>query len=133
MMRNQLGNNPDLEQLIKDAKYARMEFVRKNFRFFAYGSSFLGLLCAFAITVLAVGSANRYQQATQKQTCAAQKRHEACPCDVRFHRKRMYEHNPHYVLHFDVKLVLPPLRRSHCCRCRKAYSRRLRIQSKQYL
>jgi hypothetical protein len=65
MMRNQLGNNPDLEQLIKDAKYARMEFVRKNFRFFAYGSSFLGLLCAFAITVLAVGSANRYQQATQ--------------------------------------------------------------------
>ena len=65
MMRNQHGNNPDLEQLIKDAKYARMEFVRKNFRFFAYGSSFLGLLCAFAITVLAVGSANPYQQATQ--------------------------------------------------------------------
>ena len=28
MMRNQ-GNNPDLEQLIKDAKCARMEFVQK--------------------------------------------------------------------------------------------------------
>ena len=63
MMRNQ-GNNPDLEQLIKDAKFARMEFVRKNYRFFAYGSSFLGLLCAFAITVLALGSANRDQQAS---------------------------------------------------------------------
>jgi hypothetical protein len=65
MMSNQLGNSPDLEQLIKDAKYARMEFVRKNLRFFAYGSSFLGLLCAFAITVLAVGSANRDQHGTQ--------------------------------------------------------------------
>ena len=65
MMRNQHGNNPDLEQLIKDAKYARMEFVRKNFRFFAYGSSFLGLLCAFAITVFAVGSANRDERTTQ--------------------------------------------------------------------
>jgi len=64
-MSNQLGNSPDLEQLIKDAKYARMEFVRKNFRFFAYGSGVLGLFCAFAIMVLAVGSANRYQQATQ--------------------------------------------------------------------
>jgi len=64
-MSNQLGNCPDLEQLIKDAKYARMEFVRKNFRFFAYGSGLFGLLCAFAITVLAVGSVNRYQQTTQ--------------------------------------------------------------------
>ena len=65
MMSNQLGNSPDLEQLIKDARYARLEFVRRNFRFFAYGSSFIGLLCAFAITVLAVGSANRDQQTTQ--------------------------------------------------------------------
>ena len=64
MMRNQ-GNNPDLEQLIKDAKCARMEFVRKNYRFFAYGSSFLGLLCAFAIAVFAVGSANRDERTTQ--------------------------------------------------------------------
>jgi len=64
-MSDHLGNSPDLEQLIKDAKFARMEFVRKNFRFFAYSSSLLGLLCAFAITVLAVGSANRYQQTTQ--------------------------------------------------------------------
>ena len=70
MMSNQLGNSPDLEQLIKDVKNARIEFVRKNFRFFAYGSSFLGLLCAFAITVLAVGSANRYQQATQTSHAA---------------------------------------------------------------
>jgi len=61
MMLNQLGNI-DREQLIKDAKYARLEFVRKNFRFFAYGSGLLGLLCAFAISVLAVGSANRDQQ-----------------------------------------------------------------------
>ena len=62
-MSNQL-DYIDREQLIKDAKYARMEFVRKNFRFFAYGSSFLGLLCAFGITVLAVGNANRDQQAS---------------------------------------------------------------------
>jgi hypothetical protein len=59
MMPNQL----DLEQLIKDARYARMKFVRENFRFFAYGSGLFGLLCAFAITGLAVGSTNRYQQA----------------------------------------------------------------------
>jgi hypothetical protein len=65
MMPNHLGNSPDLEQVIKDAKHARMEFVRQNFRFFAYGSGLLGLLCAFGITVLAVGSANRYQQETQ--------------------------------------------------------------------
>ena len=65
MMPNHLGNSPDLEQVIKDAKYARMEFVRQNFRFFAYGSGLLGLLCAFAITVLAVGSADRDQQTTQ--------------------------------------------------------------------
>src|SRR5262249_53143660 len=64
-MSNQLGSSPDLEQLIKDAKYARMEFVRKNFRFFAYGSGFLGLVCAFTITVFAVGSTNRDPQATQ--------------------------------------------------------------------
>ena len=56
--------SPDLEQLIKDAKYARMEFVRKNLRFFAYGSGLLGLLCAFGITVLAVGNANRDQSST---------------------------------------------------------------------
>ena len=64
MMPNHLGNR-DLEQLIKDARCARMEFVRQNFRFLAYGSGLLGLLCAFAITVLAVGSADRDQQATQ--------------------------------------------------------------------
>ena len=64
MMPSQIGNSPDREQLIKDAKYARMEFVRKNFRFFAYGSGLFGLICAFAITVLALGSANRDQQAS---------------------------------------------------------------------
>ena len=52
MMPNELHNSTDLEQLIKDARYARMKFVRENFRVFAYGSSLLGLLCAFAITVL---------------------------------------------------------------------------------
>ena len=62
-MSNQLGDSTDLEQVIQDAKYARLEFVRKNIRSFAYGSSLLGLICAFAITVLAVGSANRDQQA----------------------------------------------------------------------
>ena len=61
-MSSELG--PDLEQLIKDAKYARMEFVRENLRVFAYGSGLLGLLCAFAIAVLA-GNANRYQHTTQ--------------------------------------------------------------------
>ena len=63
-MPNQLGDSTDLEQVIRDAKYARMEFVRKNFKFFAYGSSFLGLLGTFAIMILAVGSANRDQQAS---------------------------------------------------------------------
>jgi hypothetical protein len=56
--------SPDLEQLIRDAKYARIEFVRKNLRFFACGSGLLGLLCAFGITALAVGTANRDQQAS---------------------------------------------------------------------
>ena len=65
MMPNHLGNSPDLEQVIKDAKYARMEFVRQNFRFFAYGSGLLGLLGAFAITVLVVEGADRDQHATQ--------------------------------------------------------------------
>jgi len=64
MMSNQLHNSTDLEQLIKDARYARMKFVRENFRFFAYGSGLLGIVCAFAITVLVVGSGNRYQQAS---------------------------------------------------------------------
>jgi hypothetical protein len=63
-MPNQLGDSTDLEQVIQDAKYARMEFIPKNIRSFAYGSSLLGLLCAFAITILAVGSANRDQQAS---------------------------------------------------------------------
>ena len=63
-MPNKFGDSPDLEQVIRDAKYARMEFVRKNIRSFAYGSSLLGLLCAFAITALAVGSASRDQQAS---------------------------------------------------------------------
>ena len=63
-MPNQLGDSTDLEQVIKDAKYARMEFVRKNIRSFAYGTSVLGLLCAFAITIFAVGGANRDQQAS---------------------------------------------------------------------
>jgi hypothetical protein len=53
----------DIEQRIKDAKYARMEFMRKNRRFFAYGYGLLGLLCAFT-TVLAVESVNRDQQAS---------------------------------------------------------------------
>ena len=64
MMSNQLGDNPDLDQVIRDAKYARLEFVRKNIRSFAYGSSLLGLLCAFAIAVLVVGGANRDQEAS---------------------------------------------------------------------
>jgi hypothetical protein len=64
MMPNHLGNR-DLEQLIKDARCARMEFVRQNFRFFAFGSGLLGLLCAFAITVLVAESTDRDQQATQ--------------------------------------------------------------------
>jgi hypothetical protein len=53
----------DIEQLIKDAKYARMQFMRKNRRFFAYGYGLLGLLCTF-ITVSAVESANRDRQAS---------------------------------------------------------------------
>jgi hypothetical protein len=64
-MPSQLGDDTDLDQVIKDAKYARLEFVRKHLRFFAYGSGLLGLLCAFAITVLTVGSANRDQQSMQ--------------------------------------------------------------------
>ena len=64
MMPNQLRDSTDLEQLIKDARSARMKFVRENFRFFSYGSGLLGLLCVFAITVLSVGSVNRYQQAS---------------------------------------------------------------------
>jgi len=60
-----IGNTPDVEQLIKDARYARMKFVRKNLRFFVYGSGVVGLFCAFVMTVLAVGSAKQYQQATQ--------------------------------------------------------------------
>ena len=67
MMPNELHNGTDLEQLIKDARYARIKFVRENFRVFAYGSSLLGLLCAFAITVLLAGSANRYEQASTIQ------------------------------------------------------------------
>jgi len=67
MMQNQPGYILDVEQLIKDARYARMKFVRENFRVFAYGSSLLGLLCAFAITVLLAGSANRYEQASTIQ------------------------------------------------------------------
>ena len=66
MMPNQLRNRTDFEQLIKDARHARMKFVRENFRFFAYGSGLLGFLCASAITVLSVESANRYQQASTK-------------------------------------------------------------------
>ena len=31
-----IGNMPDVEQTITDAKYARMKFVRKNLRFFVY-------------------------------------------------------------------------------------------------
>jgi len=77
MMPNQLGYSPDLEQLIKDAKYARMKFVRKNFRFFAYGSGLLGLLCAFAIMVLAVGTGNHYQQTSTTLPDDAQIRHAA--------------------------------------------------------
>jgi hypothetical protein len=41
-----------------------MEFVRKNIRSFAHASSLLGLLGTFAIMILAVGSANRDQQAS---------------------------------------------------------------------
>jgi len=77
MMPTQLGFSPDLEQLIKHAKYARMEFVRKNFRFFAYGSGLLGLLCAFAIMVLAVGTGNHHQQASTTLPDDAQIRHAA--------------------------------------------------------
>ena len=76
MMPNELHNGTDLEQLIKDARYARIKFVRENFRVFAYGSSLLGLLCAFAITVLLAGSANRYEQAS---TMHAQISHVAKP------------------------------------------------------
>ena len=54
----------DREQLIKDAKCARMKFVSQNFTSFVYGSGLLGLLCTFGITVLAVGNANRDQQAS---------------------------------------------------------------------
>ena len=75
-MSNQLHDSTDFEQLIKDARYARMKFVRENFRFFAYGSSLLGLLCAFAITVLLAGSANRYEQVS---TMHAQISHVAKP------------------------------------------------------
>jgi hypothetical protein len=57
MTHNPLGS--DLEQLIKDAKYARMKFVLENFRFFVYGSSLFGLFCASIITLLSVGSATR--------------------------------------------------------------------------
>jgi hypothetical protein len=71
MMHNQLGNNLDVEQLIKDARYARMKFVRKNFRFFVFGSGLLGVICAFAITLLSVGSVNR-QQETNRQFESAQ-------------------------------------------------------------
>jgi hypothetical protein len=74
-MPNQIRNSTDLEQLIKDARYARMKFVRENFRFFAYGSGLLGLVCAFVITVLSVGSVNRYQQ--QASTTHAQISHAA--------------------------------------------------------
>ena len=63
-MPNQLGDSTDLEQVIRDAKYARMEFVRKNFKFFAYGSGLLGLVCAFALTILVAGSGSRDQQAS---------------------------------------------------------------------
>ena len=60
-----IRNMPDVEQVIKDAEYARVKFIRKNLRFFVYGSGLLGLFCAFAITVLAGASANRDQQAMQ--------------------------------------------------------------------
>jgi hypothetical protein len=53
----------DIEQRIKDAKDARMEFMRKNRRYFCYGYGLLGLLCAF-LTVSAVESAKRDQQAS---------------------------------------------------------------------
>jgi hypothetical protein len=53
----------DREQLIKDAKCARMKFVSQNFTSFVYGSGLLGLLCTFGITVL---TANRYQEANRQ-------------------------------------------------------------------
>jgi hypothetical protein len=61
MVMMHIGNMPDVEQVIKDAQCARMKFIRKNLGFFVYGSGLLGLFCAFAITVLAVGSASRDQ------------------------------------------------------------------------
>ncbi|HKA21471.1 MAG TPA: hypothetical protein VKN18_24555, partial [Blastocatellia bacterium] len=61
-MSNQL-DYIDREQLIKDAKCARMKFVSQNFRSFVYGSGLLGLLCTFAITVL---TANRYQETNRQ-------------------------------------------------------------------
>lgn len=41
-----------IEQIINDAKYARMEFVRKNLKLFIYGSSLLGLFCVSALALL---------------------------------------------------------------------------------
>jgi hypothetical protein len=55
-------NSADIERRIEEAKYARMEFMRKNRGFFAYCYGLLGLLCAFAIAVLLVGGENRDQQ-----------------------------------------------------------------------
>jgi len=52
----------DHDQVIKEAKRARMQFISQNRRLFAYGYSLLGLLCAVGITALAVENANRDQQ-----------------------------------------------------------------------
>jgi hypothetical protein len=81
MMQNQPGYILDVEQLIKDARYARMKFVRENFRFFVCGSGLLGVICAFAITVLSVGSVNRYQETNRQLVSAKLMRQPQYDCD----------------------------------------------------
>jgi hypothetical protein len=58
-MHSQHRNIIDYERIINDAKNARMEFVRKNFRLFIYGSSLLGLFCVSALALLSVSSPDR--------------------------------------------------------------------------
>jgi hypothetical protein len=62
MMHSQHRNIIDREQIINDAKYARMEFIRKNFRLFIYGSSLVGLFWVSALALLSVSSPHRQEK-----------------------------------------------------------------------
>ncbi len=71
MTGNQSGcliDRADFELLANQAKHARMQFIRKGFRFFFLGCGSVGLFCVLAITLLSAASTDRnYELGTNRQ------------------------------------------------------------------